>query len=44
MPDKARYVLIAGLLALCAAVHAVEPVGLYDYPRLHVSSLVCVCS
>ncbi|MBQ3097736.1 MAG: hypothetical protein IJC66_06220, partial [Kiritimatiellae bacterium] len=36
MPDKARYVLMAGLLALCAAVHAVEPVGLYDYPRLHM--------
>ena len=36
MPSKARYVLIAGLIALCAAVHAVEPVGLYDYPRLHM--------
>ena len=36
MPDKARYVLMAGLLALCAAVHAVEPVGLYDFPRLHI--------
>ena len=36
MPNKARYVLIAGLLALCAAVHAVESAGLYDYPRLHM--------
>ncbi len=36
MPLKARYVLAAGLFAFCAQIRAAEPVGLYDYPQLHV--------
>ena len=36
--DMAKRAVLMGLLALCAAVRAAEPepVGLYDYPRLHV--------
>ena len=36
MPFKARYVLAAGLFAFCTQIRAAEPVGLYDYPQLHV--------
>ena len=32
----ARYAVLAGLFLLCTAVRAVEPAGLYDYPRLHM--------
>ena len=38
MRCAARYAVMAGLSVLCTAVRAVdpEPVGLYDYPRLHM--------
>ena len=32
----AKATALFGLLAICAAARAVDPVGLYDYPRLHV--------
>ena len=31
-----KMLALLGLSAFCAAAHAAEPVGLYDYPRLHV--------
>ena len=38
MRCAARYAVMAGLSVLCTAVRAAdpEPVGLYDYPRLHM--------
>ena len=32
----ARYAVATALSVLCSAVSATEPVGLYDYPRLHM--------
>ena len=34
--DGVRGWMLMGIAALGAAALAVEPVGLYDYPRLHV--------
>ena len=38
--DIMRMLALAGVAAFCAAARAAEPVGLYDYPRLHVAHTI----